>query len=148
MTKPDWIRLDRDALNQPLQGRLKGVQIEVRLSPFDIPEAVRGYFANPTRGLFTIEFRYPGGPEKLNVTAAGAVTAHVGRHSQRLHRLEVDVSQLEGGEHGLNLHLVPAIDLARQILVRSPERSGRHFNYEAVSRAVSQHVAELVPHGI
>lgn len=129
-----WIKLDSARLNQPQTETFRGAQVEVRMSPYELPEAVRAY-TNPDRTCFTIEFRYLGTDEPVRETPVGAVTPYTGRESGRLLRLDIDLSRLPGGAHGLTLKMVhQAIDS----LGKGPDRLARRRHYEVVEQTLEE----------
>ena len=53
----DWIELEAGKFEKPAVECLKGVTVQVFMSPFDIPRAVRGRF-DQSISRFAIEFEY------------------------------------------------------------------------------------------
>lgn len=80
-----------------------GVLLDVVLSPYDMPEAVRGF--RSTNGRFRIEFRYIDGPEPSG--PEDRVDAHIsafeGRYTGRLLALEVDVLAMGASAVGISI---------------------------------------------
>ena len=91
MTMSNWIPVsptDVDAQKKTLEG---GVQFELHVSPYDMPQAVRGHF-DPATKHFVITFKYITLEEKTNVVQAGnGINLHIGVKSNRLQSIEVDV---------------------------------------------------------
>jgi hypothetical protein len=107
----EWLRL-KEAPPSPGNVPVAGVVFDVIVSPYDIPEAVRG-FKTPN-GRFRIEFRYidgtePSGPEK---SLDQHVVAIVGRHTGRLLALEADVEAI--GVQAVGVSITTVKDRLRQ----------------------------------
>ena len=103
-----------------------GVHITLVMSPFDIPEAVRGSYDDES-GLFSIEFRYPV-MEKKTTRAAGAehVTLVVGKNSERLYRIEIDVRSL--GANQVTLQTIVPHQVQKAIEDFAPQAELRRDN--------------------
>lgn len=88
-----WHYLDTSKFMKPEADSERGVRVELSLSPYDVPEAVRGYFSEDIR-RFVIEFRYIQDEPWERREAGEHVTLRVGKGSQRLYGIEVDVETL------------------------------------------------------
>jgi hypothetical protein len=90
-----WMRLEPDNLDrQKKNASHNRINIEVSLSPYDIPEAVRGFESN---GSFVIEFRYLG-DEQTEIKASqngDEVKFEVGKNSGRLYRIHLDLTRIK-----------------------------------------------------
>jgi hypothetical protein len=109
----EWLRL-KEVPKSPTPVPVTGVVFDVMVSPYDIPEAVRG-FRTP-HGRFRIEFRYidgtePSGPERSLVPH---VVAFEGRHTGRLLALEADVEAM--GAKAVGVSISPIQERLRQQL--------------------------------
>lgn len=139
----EWIKLDQVALDQPSTESMHGADIEVHLSPYDIPEAARGYLSNDRR-TFVLEFRYITTQEPLvTENPMHAVTVHVGRHSQRLYRLEIDLAKLDRRSDQLTVNIKREATEAIRTLKQTPQRQWRIGSYRAAEDAIAEH-PELV----
>ena len=89
----DWLRL-KDIPIEPPVAMPKGVLFNLAVSPYDIPDAVRGFKTPQAR--FRIEFRYIDGPEPYGaeLRLGEHVTGIEGRFTHRLLVLEVDVEAI------------------------------------------------------
>jgi hypothetical protein len=147
---PNWIHIDQDALAAPRVDTLRGVDVTIYFSPYDVPEAVRGDY-DPSRKRFVVQFKYPGGEEEPDLEPQQREHAlfRVGRRTGRLYEIEVDVDSLGAQTVGLNFQTAKAqkaFDVASAaIKVFSPGR-GRMApnNYIAASGAISQVKEQLV----
>ena len=120
----DWIEISPDVFEDfEDKQQSDGVEIVVGLSPFDIPEGVRGHF-DDARERFVIELKYMDTserrlPQKLNQS----VTVFVGENSHRLYEIELDVDKL--GAESVQLSLVQkAIDSA---VTNVPNKANRLY---------------------
>lgn len=103
---PEWLRLKNltASVNPP---PVQGVILDVVVSPYDVPEAVRGF--KTAAGRFRIEFRYIDGPEPASSPQIlnNHVVAFEGRHSKRLLALEVDIDAMGAQAVGLSISTSP-----------------------------------------
>jgi hypothetical protein len=97
-----------------------GVQVELSLSPYDLPEAVRGSFDDSLQ-KFIIEFKYVQGEEWTRRPAGDYAILRVGRNSNRLYGLEIDLAAL--GQSRVSVERV--VDQALESLkTERPEKPG------------------------
>jgi hypothetical protein len=137
----DWLTLNPAALNKARHEQIRGVEVQVLLSPYDVPEAVRGYYDRHIR-RFVIEFRYISGDESLIPDAQDEhITLKIGRNSHRLYRIEIDVDRLKAP--AVALKLVHAVDQAIDRLVQRSRRSPREGNYEVAKEVILERGNEL-----
>ena len=136
----EWVRLDSETLNTPQLEAIRGVNITVRMSPYDVPEAVRGYYDKALR-RFVIEFRYIG-DEPLKPKQEGEyIKLRIGRHSGRLYGIEVDVDAMKAQAADLNLKVSDAVLQAIDSLLLP--KPSRHENYEVAKDAITQKKGEI-----
>lgn len=97
----EWLRLGD--LKQLPEGKGEpDIVLGVVLSPYDIPEAIRGL--RDDRGHFRIEFRYIDGEEQGKPVAVGPhILATEGRYSGRLLSMEIDVDSIGAKSVGLSI---------------------------------------------
>lgn len=132
----EWLELDPTKLNVGTQKEIRGVQVNVHLSPYDVPDGVRGYF-DKKLNRFVIEFRYMGQEDPNEsvdrIDHQRHVRAIVGRHSRRLYRIEIDTISLQ--VKAVGLQFVNEIDAAFQGLeadTKKPlQRDRLHVTREA-----------------
>lgn len=139
----EWVRLDAEKLNTPQPQAIRGVNITVRMSPYDVPEAVRGYY-DKALGRFVIEFRYIG-DELLKQKQEGEhITLRIGRYSGRLYGIEVDVDAMRTQAVDLILEVSDAVLQAiDDSLAHVPPKRSRHENYEVARDAITQNKGEI-----
>jgi hypothetical protein len=104
---PLWLELDPSAYEMPEERSVKGVTFHVFVSPYDLPEAIRGVY-DGVRKLFLIQFRYLNDEPADRHHVAPHVVVSLGRTSHRLHGIEVDVDSLRAEQ--VCLKISEAID--------------------------------------
>jgi hypothetical protein len=91
-----WIPLDPKQLDAKQEEASKGMHLEFSLSPYDIPQSVRGYYCED-RKRFVIEFKYIT-EETLNERKlAEHVSVQEGKNSGRMYKVFIDVEALNIG---------------------------------------------------
>jgi hypothetical protein len=135
----EWQKLNRAELNTPTRETFRGVSVELALSPFDIPEAVRsGWTAE--KKIFSFEFKYLGGDESTREirNSKTPVTLHVGNTSNRLYRVDIDV-----GGVGSIPELCPRVITQANDAINSQVEVGalRRGSYSAVQKAIKSSTA-------
>lgn len=141
-----WLRLNRHKMNRPLRRRIKGAEVTVFLSPYDVPEAVRGGVDMST-GRFTIQFKYLGcsedPDEPLDAEAEdGPVVLRVGRNSHRLYRIELDTESL--GVDRVEIRVLKAVDDAIDDLSKRRQRPPNRGRYDVTRQALVERGHDLV----
>lgn len=136
----EWIRVDPDEFDLRRKRRFNNVEINVLVSPYDVPERVRGAFDN-SLNRFVIEFQYMGDEPWRCEAPDPHMTLRVGRNSNRLYGIEVDVHGLRAKSVTLNLS-VP--DLVNNALESQSRRSDvPRENYDLARQLISRRGAEL-----
>jgi hypothetical protein len=108
-----WISLDSEMYDSDTVELSEGVEFHIFVSPYDLPEAVRGR-RDAAKRRFVVEFKYIGDEPSEERRVNEHVTFFIGKHSHRVHRIEADVDGL--GTELVTLRLVPAIDaLAKEL---------------------------------
>ncbi|NQU21609.1 MAG: hypothetical protein HQ567_10025 [Candidatus Nealsonbacteria bacterium] len=139
----EWIELDPETLQQLDRTTQDGVEIIVGLSPYDIPDGVRGS-KDDQSGRFVIELRYLDNEEEKIAECPGKeVSLIVGKHSKRLYEIHVDVDKLKATEVGLRL-MLPEVDDAIEKLSHRPQYANRIRHYEVAKDVISRNSEKLV----
>lgn len=107
--KSEWIVVDPGELDLKAGSTLRGIDIVVFVSPYDLPQGVRGYYSNDKK-RFVIEFDYIGQEDTTSAKDGENVSFVLGRVSRRLYSVIVDVNKLELDAVTLKLHVTNAID--------------------------------------
>lgn len=141
----EWIKVDEKQYDSPPKEiKRSGVVFEVFISPYDLPEAVRGSY-DDQRKRFVIEFRYIQDEPKEKVVGGQFVTFEVGKHSKRLYHIEVDVDKLRVNTVALQL-VDKAID---HLGVQLSHTQDLPPNFQVAKRVLHDNVSKLtnpLPH--
>jgi hypothetical protein len=119
----EWLQLDARQLSKEVTKTIRGVTVKLALSPYDVPNSVRG-FRDDNSPFFVIEFKYVT-DEPLRVVNPGEpVQLELGVNSGRIYKIKVDVIklhcqavslQIEDAEKGI-------LGAIRDLSSRSPNR--------------------------
>ncbi|MDZ4406180.1 hypothetical protein [Prosthecobacter sp.] len=88
-----WNRFDSRLLDRKTTETIKAVKLEVSLSPYDIPQAYRGYYCTDRR-RFVVEFKYITEEPTFEKRMEDHLVAVLGKKSGRLYALVIDVDGL------------------------------------------------------
>ena len=133
----EWIEIDASTLDLSLDEPYSdGVHIRLFVSPYDVPEAVRGRFDDDS-GKFVIEFRYLDTETWKLEEEDKFVSLRVGKHSQRLHGIEVDVEEAEASYVSL---AITAID---HQAARAANQA--HKNYRIIKELIDRLTPQIFP---
>jgi hypothetical protein len=148
---PGWLKLDPRKLERERKEEVSGARVVVFLSPYDTPEAVRGFF-DKALNRFVIQFKYLGCSEEpdepLDTESHDQhICLRVGRHSHRLYKVEIDVEQL--GVSAVGLDVLQQVDDAIDWLDSERRRPSNRGRYGVTKQAISDRkddlLSELVP---
>ncbi|MCI0363765.1 MAG: hypothetical protein L0Y44_04755 [Phycisphaerales bacterium] len=150
----EWIRLTDEELEALNPGESseseRGVAVHVFMAPYDLPQAVRGRY-DELRKKFIIELRYEGEesvrsealrPERQDEN----FTLLVGRHSGRLHAIEIDVNQLKAQSVQVQMYAPKIAEKVQRALSHFARRSPwqrRADNYRVAGEVISKKHQEL-----
>lgn len=137
----EWIQVDPTAVSPSSLKDVHGVELNVQISPYDVPRQVRGNY-DTSLTQFVIEFRYLGDEPLRDQRLDQHVTLQVGRNSGRLYEIHVDVDSLRAQKVQLRLHLGQVVSEGiRQLAASRPERTK---NYELARQILEEHREELL----
>jgi hypothetical protein len=129
-----WIPLSNAQF--PIEHRsLQGVKVDVLVSPYDVPEAVRGHFDHSKR-CFTIEFKYISQEAIVERSQDPNVKLWVGRNSGRLYAIELDLAKFSGNSVQLRLEVAEELRNVLTHLVKQPIFPMRESNYRMAKKVV------------
>jgi|SRR5579862_3000990 len=131
----EWIVLDPARLAEYKKEKLPGVEVTVAVSPYDVPDGVRAYYQDSLRRL-VIEFRYLGLEPFKRVTKSQYVTLRIGKNSERLYGIEVNVD-------GAGAQWVALMVRAIEEQVQARKVHGTPFNYDIAKQLVEEKGQEL-----
>jgi hypothetical protein len=135
----EWIKLDPQFFSARATQRKRqdGIQIAVSLSPYDIPDAVRGRFESRL-GRFVIEFSYIEAEKWDLHPHREGLFLRVGKNSGRLYGIEVDVKQHHGQPIALTMRLPKLVSKAIDAeLAQNRKADSRQENYELAKSVLS-----------
>jgi len=136
----EWLILNEPELEKVDPGesrQVKGVLVHVFMSPYDVPQAVRGRY-DDERERFLIEFRYIGDEPIERREQDRHLALHVGKNSGRLYGVEIDVDTLRADLVALEMHIDQS-HLFKSLSKAASSASGRptEKNYRAVRNVIS-----------
>ena len=142
MSEASWVEVDAKKLSEAERASeetIRGVKVSVRISPFDLPNAFRGFHVKE-RGVFRIEFKYVDDEPAIKEIGDSVVSLELGEFSRKLLAIEVEVDKL--GVEVVSLQIVTnalnrADDTVKQLQRRANRPSAR-LNYRAVDQVLQQ----------
>jgi hypothetical protein len=132
----DWLDLDLDTETSERSQEIRGVKVELLVSPYDIPEAIRGYF-HKSKERFVIEFKYIGYEPTTPKVEDRYTTLLVGKNSGRLYGIELDLNALGVESVEMRMRVAKEVHEAIDHLVNQPANPVRSENYRLVKDAIS-----------
>jgi len=142
MNQGAWIRVHERVAGkaeQPTRENIRGVSVAVQISPYDQPQAFRGFYI-PERGVFRIEFKYL--DEELGELqpADKMVSLELGKYSRKLLAIEVAVDQhnVKVVELQLVNNVLQLADETVKDLQTRASRPNARLNYRAVDEVLQQ----------
>jgi hypothetical protein len=106
-----------------------GVECKVSLSPYDVPQAIRGY-EDKEKHWFIIELKYLTEEPIIEKQPDEFTRIEIGRNSNRIYRIKFDLKAIEEQLKKQFPHLVTAaMDAARVAMDPSHERNSRLSDY-------------------
>lgn len=133
METEKWLTLDQQNLSNAQTENIRGIQINLFVSPYDVPTAVRGRYDESLK-KFLIEFKYIA-DEPLRKETHGHLALRVGKRSGRLYAIEVDVYSLNADSVSLRLVVPKLINDAIESLAGT--RENRASNYDIARQVIS-----------
>ena len=138
----DWIylRVDPEKLErvEELEGDAK---IRYSPSPYDIPEAARADF-DETKKRLRIQFKYINEEPVRRTGDKAAITFGMGRNSQRLYEITVDMGKV-GEVVKQSLHNLASF-IEKEIKGLATEDAERRSNYALVEQAIDDKKQSLL----
>lgn len=140
MSKPlsRWLPIDPNAFDPDEKVTHHGVEFHVVVSPYDMPDAVRGRYDQSLQ-RFVIEFRYLAKEEARSVSLDDHVILHIGTQSSRIQGIEVDVKGLGASQVALKMEKAIASLPARLPASRLPDG-----NFAVTRNVISRKTPELM----
>jgi hypothetical protein len=135
----EWIRLESIESKTDERSKVDDISVVFRVSPYDVPEAIRGSFDTNTRCL-RIDLRYLADePMKETQLDDGAVL-HVGKNSGRLYGIELP--PVPGGVG--KCEVLFEIERLEKAIADARPGFKRPRNLALAENAIRSHMVELV----
>lgn len=123
----EWVRVSADEFAASETRNIRGVAVEVFVSPFDLPDRVRGEY-DPQNRQFVVEFGYIDAPERdTRRRKEDHITVVQGRNTGRIQKILLDVD-------AMNAEKV-------QIQIRAAAKVIEKLGREQPLRATNPHLA-------
>lgn len=135
-----WLKLDPERVNKGKPRQIRGVEINVLLSPYDVPRAVRGYYDNGI-DRFVIEFSYLEDEPWSRSSQDPNIALRIGKNSQRLLGIEVNVKAVEAEAVELKMHVAAAVSKAIEHLASQHNR--KEASYEVAKNVIADRQGQL-----
>ncbi|MCH7870555.1 MAG: hypothetical protein IID33_02535 [Planctomycetes bacterium] len=132
MSDAPWIRVKLSKSTQAQPDQSRGVNFSVQISPYDLPQAIRGRYVDD-RGVLRIEFRYPDEEPACKKRVDDCVSVELGEFSQKLLAIEVAVDDF--GVESVQLTIKKADETVRRLQDNVKFPSAR-LNYRAVDEVL------------
>lgn len=130
-----WIQVDPGTVNLPKTERLDGVEVTVMMSPYDVPQALRGRY-DEKQQRFVVEFRYIGEEKQRDEPYGEHIVLRLGENSGRLYGIVMDVD-------AMNASWVQVVLLALKEREEKRRRPVRHENYVLAGQLLQQNASVL-----
>ena len=127
-----WIRVDADRYDEPEEVGLE-VEVGVFISPYAIPDSVRGTYDNE-RKRFVVQFNYMVDEPWSLMETNQPVAVRVGKHSRRVVGLEIDVDGI--GASAVTVRLDRLYEAAEGAIRDVGQRIGGRLHNHYVTRQV------------
>lgn len=114
-----------------------GVTIEMSVSPYDVPNEVKGDFDKESK-RFLIEFKYLQDEPWKRESHGEHVFLRVGKHSHRLYGIEVDVTALGTDSVELKVQARERVNSALEAISHRHTHSNELVNYKAVESVLQK----------
>lgn len=103
MADSKWVQVEPEEFDRPTPTQTsRGVELTVMVSPYDVPEAVRGRY-DTDLDRFVIEFKYIQTEEWERDRQTDSIALRLGKNSGRLLGIEIDVQALRAGHVRLDV---------------------------------------------
>jgi hypothetical protein len=144
MEQKRWIRVKLESPKVKHQQNVRGLDLTMYVSPYDVPEAVRGSYDNEKK-RFVVEFKYIGDEttETEKNSSDRFVKLIVGKNSRRLYGIEIDVDSLRATQVKIEVGVQQEVAHALDGLVNRPPNRQRLDNYQLAREAFTSTSPEL-----
>jgi hypothetical protein len=137
----EWIPIAN--LRPRVERNLQGVKVDVLVSPYDVPEALRGYYS-PDKQCFVIEFKYISSEDTVEKDECPNVQVRVGKNSGRLYAIELAVKSFDASAVQLRIKVAEALRNVLTHLIQEPIAPSRSSNYSMAKDAVEKLESQIL----
>ncbi|HWQ35342.1 MAG TPA: hypothetical protein VNQ79_21025 [Blastocatellia bacterium] len=140
----EWLEVNLDTEKLKQSRKIRDIVVELLVSPYDVPEAVRGFFDQETN-RFAVEFKYMGGVDEpgKDHQQDRYLKFRIGENSGRLYRLEIDVNALKANSVELRMLVEQEVSEALDQLIQRSGRINRQDNYRLAKEAIAARQDQL-----
>lgn len=134
----EWVRLE-SMESKDERSKVNDISVIFRVSPYDVPEAIRGS-RDPNTDRFRIEFRYLSDEPTEEHRGRDGSLLYLGKHSGRLYGIELPA--VPGGVARFEVRF--EIERFRKVLADAKPASKRPRNLELAEQAISAHMSDFM----
>lgn len=138
-----WVQVNSEELDKERSEVIRGVEVTVLASPYDVPDAVRGRYDEDQR-RFIIEFRYFDEEEWWRDEKDKHLALRIGRNSGRLLGIEINVDALKANEVKLQLAIPRLVSKAIERLRDDPDRARKRDHYKIAGQVIAHQQNQLL----
>ena len=113
------------------------------VSPYDVPEALRGGYVRD-KGHFEIEFKYISTEETYEKPEMENVSVRLGRNSGRLYAIQLNLRALQATSVELRIKIAEELKHVLTYLIEKPLNPLRSSNYSMAKEAIEMHEQEIL----
>lgn len=140
----EWMKIDLSSFDTRRKTMIRGNPVELCVSPYDIPQAVRAIIDISEKYL-TIEFKYLTEENTIERKESDSITYILGVRSSRLYGIKFNIEELTEGKP--LKHKITRRDVAFgaiNVLLRESPQEAPKDNYELVMDALRAKESELL----
>lgn len=140
---PEWITINLSELNKPQKDVIKGMDVKVYFSPYDMPRAVCGEYGDD-KSYFAVKLAYfDKGEKTVSQKFDDKLEFLIGKSSGRLHEVRLDMNKLTVQAKGIgDLQQMAFQEIDDAVKSFAEKQSGSGSlpidNYIAASGAIEQ----------
>ena len=133
----EWVEVPSDKLLAPHKEKIKNVELQVFVSPHDVPRRVRGAYDEITNH-FVIEFRYIDDDhfDTPHISDDGVVTVFTGAFSGRIGKIDVDVQKVSAQAVSLKIAAIHVAENYLQRFANAQTTLASRLNSQAAKEAL------------
>ena len=125
-----WTTVETEEFDKAKRTRREGIKIEVSLSPYDVPEAVRGSYC-AERKKFIIFFKYLSKEATRPRRISEHISVNEGVRSNRMYEIEIEIDVTALNVEQIQLEVTPIL---KDFYESLPEPKHRNSSDDSISR--------------